>query len=684
MDTLNETRDEISRIDKELIQLLGDRMHAVRQAGAHKARNGDLPLRDPERERALFAVWAKEGGERGLSAYFLGRILREVLAWSRRDQERFLIPDGRPDGTAAIRVAIPGGKGSYSDLAARKLFEARGETVRASSRRTFTACLDALEAAEVDYALLPVENTISGSIDEVYALLGRRRLHVVDEEVWRVEHCLAVLPGVRPEQLRTVRSHPVALQQCERFLSSLVGARAEFWSDTANAAASVAEAGDTSIGALCSEEAARRAGLEVIAEDVADARHNQTRFLLVGPTPRRVDPRVPARTSLVLTVAHRDGALADVLSTFAKAGVNLSKLESRPQPDSPWEYLFYVDVDGNAAEAPLRGALEEVRRHSHHLRVLGTYPRRAGVGVDPIAREVLPPLEPAPDPIAEVESTCRITVPAVAAPPNGKDAPVNGSRTRIRVKGIEIGPDTFTLIAGPCAVESRAQIHDAAEMVRAHGAHMLRGGAFKPRTSPYAFQGLGFEGLAMLAEAGEAFELPIVTEVLRVEDVERVAELADVLQVGARNMQNAALLTAVGRTSRPVLLKRGMSATIDELLLATEYILDAGNHQIILCERGIRTFETATRNTLDISAVPVLKERTHLPILVDPSHAAGRRSLVLPLALAAAAAGADGLIVEAHPRPEEALCDKDQALVAEDLALLQRALIPILSTRVGR
>jgi 3-deoxy-7-phosphoheptulonate synthase len=230
-------------------------------------------------------------------------------------------------------------------------------------------------------------------------------------------------------------------------------------------------------------------------------------------------------------------------------------------------------------------------------------------------------------------------------------------------------------------VESRAQVQDAAAMAKSHGAHMMRGGAFKPRSSPHSFQGLGFEGLDLLASAGRDYEMPIVTEVLQPEHVQAIAEKADVLQVGARNMQNFALLKQLGKIRRPILLKRGMSATLKELLQAAEYIKDGGNQRIILCERGIRTFETATRNTLDISAVPVLKTMTDLPIIVDPSHAAGVRHLVVPLALAAVAAGADGLIVECHPRPEEALCDKDQALREEELDQLLKGLHPILQSQ---
>jgi 3-deoxy-7-phosphoheptulonate synthase len=243
-----------------------------------------------------------------------------------------------------------------------------------------------------------------------------------------------------------------------------------------------------------------------------------------------------------------------------------------------------------------------------------------------------------------------------------------GKRTVVDVEGRRIGGDHFAVIAGPCTVESRDQMLESARVVRDAGAALLRGGAYKPRTSPYSFQGLGQEGLRLLAEAREETGLPIVTEVMDVRDLDAVVEVADVLQIGARNMQNYTLLSEVGRSGKPVLLKRGLSATLEELLMASEYILKEGNKDVILCERGIRTFEKAYRFTLDIMAVPVLKELTHLPIVVDPSHAAGRRELVEPLSLAAAAAGADGIIVEVHPNPEEAICDGPQALRASEFA----------------
>jgi 3-deoxy-7-phosphoheptulonate synthase len=256
-------------------------------------------------------------------------------------------------------------------------------------------------------------------------------------------------------------------------------------------------------------------------------------------------------------------------------------------------------------------------------------------------------------------------------------------RSVIRVGGVPIGPDTLTVIAGPCAVESPEQTLEAAKMARVAGASLLRGGAFKPRSSSYAFQGLGETGLKILADVRCETGLPVVTEVVAASDVDLVASYADMLQVGTRNMQNFPLLQAVGGCGRPVMLKRGMSSTIEEWLMAAEYIAQQGNLDIVLCERGIRTFENATRNTLDISAVPVVQRLSHLPVIVDPSHSGGRRDLVLPLSRAAIAVGADGIIVDVHPHPESALCDGPQALIESDLRELA-SIATHLSPLVGR
>lgn len=249
--------------------------------------------------------------------------------------------------------------------------------------------------------------------------------------------------------------------------------------------------------------------------------------------------------------------------------------------------------------------------------------------------------------------------------------------TVVMVNGVAIGGDEIVIMAGPCAVESEKQLLDTARQVKADGANILRGGAFKPSTSPYHFRGLGKKGLEMLAKTREETGMPVITEVMTPNDVELVANYVDILQIGARNMQNFILLDEVGKTRKPVMLKRGLSSTIQEWLLAAEYILAQGNEQLILCERGIRTFETSTRNTMDISAIPIIKKVSHLPIIADPSHATGKWYLVAPLALAAIAAGADGLMVEVHPNPALALKDGAQSLTFESFRQFMSQAIPI-------
>ena len=279
--------------------------------------------------------------------------------------------------------------------------------------------------------------------------------------------------------------------------------------------------------------------------------------------------------------------------------------------------------------------------------------------LDPVAWEMLP----------GVENVVRILKPYKLA-----SREFHPDNTVITLNGLRIGGEEIVVMAGPCSVESREQITEAAQAVREAGATILRGGAFKPRTSPYAFQGMGEPGLKLLREAADATGLLVVTEVMSPAEVSLVSQYADILQIGTRNMQNYALLHAVGEAHRPVLLKRGMSSTIEELLMAAEYILSHGNYRVMLCERGIRTFETYTRNTLDINAVPALKTLTHLPVIIDPSHATGRRELVEAAALAGIAAGADGLIVEVHAHPDRALSDGAQSLKPEQfIRMMQRA-----------
>ena len=334
-----------------------------------------------------------------------------------------------------------------------------------------------------------------------------------------------------------------------------------------------------------------------------------------------------------------------------------------------------IVMQAGAPEEQLQAVLrrvEELGYHSHLIR--GTQRNVVGAVGDERGKAKLQSLEAMPG----VASVVPILQPFKLA-----SREFRTQKTVVKVGETEIGGDRLALMVGPCSVESEAQILETARFVKKAGATILRGGAFKPRTSPYSFQGLGEHGLELLARAREVTGLKIVTEVLNDRDVELVAKYADILQVGARNMHNFALLNKVGEAQMPVLLKRGMSATIQDLLMSAEYILSHGNYDVILCERGIRTFETATRFTLDLNAVPVLQKLTHLPVIVDPSHGTGYSEYVTAMARAGIAAGADGLMVEVHPKPEEALSDGVQSLTPERFEELIRQLKPV-AKAVGR
>jgi chorismate mutase/prephenate dehydratase len=665
MAKIDKIRSEINSVDERILEALASRRKLAEQIIQEKDHTG-TPIRDLLREEQLLADLIAKGRDRGLDAHLVTRVFHEIIDDSIRSQQLHLL---NYDKIALKRVAFQGIEGAYSELAGRKYFAPYLDHTLFTGADTLEQVVNAVEDGNVDYGLLPVENTTAGSINEVYDLLSIAQLSIIGEEILRVEHCLLALDEVPLASIRRIYSHPQALAECMKFVSKLPNCQALPYADSAMAVKKVKEDGDPSLAAIASEEAGRLYGLKVLRRNIEDQPNNFTRFLVLCRKPSAVDLRIPCKTSLIMSTSHEEGSLLKALSLMHEYKINLSKLESRPIPGMPFQYLFYIDFEGNTADARVAEAIQRLRSATTSLKVLGSYPAQHRAKTSPRV-EIL----------ASSPPEAKVEPPAMAADKKEKvgyklaSREHKGEDTVISVRGVKIGGPGFVVIAGPCAVESPEQIHKCARYVRECGGQLLRGGCFKPRTSPYSFQGLGFDGLQMLAEAGKEYDLPIVTEVLSPADVEPVARYADVLQIGARNMQNFSLLSEVGRTNRPVLLKRGMMSTMEEFLNAAEYILDRGNHQVILCERGIRTFETATRNTLDLGSIPILKRLTHLPILVDPSHAAGKRDLVIPLALAAHAVGPHGLIVEMHPDPEKALSDGPQALYFSQFADLMRRL----------
>jgi 3-deoxy-7-phosphoheptulonate synthase len=573
--------------------------------------------------------------------------------------------------------------GAYSQLVIAHFLREAGidaGTLGVPSYREMATTLAGLRA---DVGVIPIENAIAGTVREAYDLIAEFDLAPIAEVQWRTDHRLLGTRGSELGDVREVLGHPLVLAECGRFLAGLERARAIPCEDTGVAAREVARSGNPALAALAPAAAGITYDLAELAANCTDDPHTYSRFLIVGSRHMAADRPLSLRvkgqrrkTALIFAVEERTGSLASCLSILAQRNVNGDKLESKPFLGHGTERIFYIEFDGDACDANVAQAIAELKDGCKTLAVLGSYDAHIG---PPIGANDRPPqsARAAPAHARRIEP-----IPMPAETPFPRVARLSRPQgSALQIGGVRVADGEFVIVAGPCSVESREQILETAHAVQAHGAVMLRGGAFKPRTSPYAFQGLGWEGVALLAEAGRATGMPTVSEVMTIDQVERMAERIDVLQIGARNMQNFDLLKAVGRAGRPVLLKRGLSATIDELLAAAEYVLAEGNPNVILCERGIRTFETATRNTLDLSAVPVLRERSHLPVFVDPSHGVGVRRWIAPLCYAAKAVGAHGLLLEVHPNPPAAKSDKDQALTFLDFAEILEHLREVTSVR---
>jgi chorismate mutase/prephenate dehydratase len=664
---MDKQRNKINDIDTEIIKLLAKRRNLSKEIISFKNENKSS-IRDKSREKELLTQLIKEGKKSGLDSYFVSKVFHEIIDDSVNLQNKIVIEEDNITSTSFSKgVAVQGIEGSYSFLAANKFFGDSEDQVVFNYKETFEDVVKSVETGETEYAMLPVENTTSGSINDVYDAIIGSKLSIVGEEIFHVKHCLVGLEEIPLNKIKKIYTHIQAARQCSKFLSGFKNDKVEYFIDTARSAKKVKDKDNPLYAAIASEEAAKLFDVVILRENIANHPGNYTRFLIGSMLPITIDERIPAKTSIIMATSQKPGSLVEALSIFRDFNINMTKLQSRPILGNPWEEMFYLDFIGNVTDESVKNLLDELGKHVRFIRVLGCYPAKE------IERtKVELPIQSQEESgdekylsTEEIDNTKKLISPV---PPKTKISYKLASReykaddTIVKVGNVLIGGSNFIVIAGPCSVESKEQIMSCAREAKENAVHILRGGCFKPRTSPYSFQGLGYEALQYLKDAGHSYELPVITEVLTIDQVQKVAEHADILQVGARNMQNFALLSEVGKSFRPVMLKRGMMSSLDELLNAAEYILARGNRQVFLCERGIRTFETATRNTLDLSAIPILKERTHLPIVVDPSHAIGQRDKVTPLAKAAKAVGAHGIMVEFHPEPNKALSDGQQSL----------------------
>jgi chorismate mutase/prephenate dehydratase len=670
---LRELRLKLDGIDEELVRLIASRMQTVGLIIAEK-QGRTAGIKDPNREHEILTRVETLARAAGISVPLARKIFSEIISHSVSRQASTLTGLGPEVGL--LRVAYVGTPFTFNHLAAQKFTSELDEPAEFLGQPSVKEALAALESEVVDLTFLNIESTAAGSINQVYDVLREKDLHIVGEETIKVDLCLCGHADVPLPAVQRVLSHPLALEQCSVFLDALPNARTVAVTDTAEAMRLVAEAKDPTQVAVGSPEAAEAHGLTVLRRGIGNHEEILHRYVALARAPVQFDSRIPCKTSLILSTRHEHGALLRCIETLGNHGLSLTKLESRPHPDRPWEYMFFTDFVGNIADPRVAAALDELRSRALFLKVLGCYPAKAtpveahlpgiklaGAGALPAPAAPPRPASPPPAPIAGRAGPHRLV---------GR-----GSRsqdTLVRVGNLLIGGQGFVVMAGPGAVESEEQIQNIARFARDQGAHVLRGSIFRSRTTPDGFPGLGLPGLELLAAAGRAVGMPVMTEVMTPQEVRPVSERSDLLQIGAQNMQNFPLLREVAKINRPVLLERGLSATIDEWLAAAEYLVAQGNGQVLLCERGIRTFESATPSTLDLSAVVVLRERTHLPVLVDPSHGTGRRAYVPGMAWAARACGAHGLLIEVHPEPEQALADAEQSLSFGEFAGLMEGL----------
>lgn len=684
---VKECRGEISSIDREVLKLLAKRREISREVAKAKEIE-DLPLRDLGREEELLANLISEGRSQNLDAHFVTSVFHNVIDDSLRVQQEYLQsqnPQGNVVKTQTVKIVVHGLEGSHAAAAAAKHFAQLGGQAQYLFAENLEEAVRELSEGKSDFAVIAEEGVQLGAgLHHTYRLLLNNQLVIVGEERIKVSHSLVGLSDVSLSNLLRVYVDSETLAQSGKFLRSIPRCEVCCVENIAQAIAKIKEGSQTYHAAICSDSIAQRCGLKILKQNVADQEF--MRFIFVAREAQKINIRIPCKTSLLLTTDSDPTSAVNIMAKFGAYDLHLSRMESRVDPEDSSKQLYFVDFEGNIEDPQIKSLLADLSKHASFVRVLGCYALK-DLPKAPVRSVVLAAINRT-DSVAPVESAQPAALASVPMAKKAEEPKVKSSGHRlasrqhksetsvIKVKGVELGGEEFVVIAGPCAVESRDQIMICAREAKEHGAQILRGGCFKPRTSPYSFQGLGYQGLEYLQEAGLAVDLPVITELLSQEDLYGVAEKSDIIQIGARNMQNFSLLKAVGKINRPIMLKRGMMASLDELLHAAEYILAQGNQQVFLCERGIRTFETSTRNTLDLSAVPVLKQMTHLPIFVDPSHAVGERDLVAPMAKAAKAVGAHGIMIEFHPKPEEALSDGPQALRFPQFEELMSELLP--------
>lgn len=642
---LNQTREQITALDNELLALLAKR----RSLSLDVARSKEVdirPIRDTQREKELLARLVKQGREQGLDAHYVLSLYQSIIEDSVLNQQAYLQGRANPDlQQQQYSIAYLGARGSYSYLAATRYCERRHVDMQDLGCKSFDEIVQAVESGHADYGFLPIENTSSGSINEVYDVLQHTSLAIVGETTIEVEHCLLGHTGAQLKQIKTVYAHPQPISQCSRFLSHHPDLKLEYCSSSAEAMEKVLQNDDMTVAAIGSAEGGALYQLEALEKELANQKINQSRFIVVARKAIAVPEQLPAKCTLIMATGQKPGALVEALLVLKAHNLNMSKLESRPIPGTPWEEMFYLDLDANLSNEAMQKALKELERITRFIKVLGCYPCET-VNPTQLSNSQLM-IEPSTSRASEM------TKEPDSGPHPRSSLTQKAQLTQITHGRLRVGDQQFGALA-QIALSNDSRVYgQIAKQIKEAGFQAVL------VTNSNNIQNAS-QLLAEMRRALHQFDLSCVMAVEYETELKRATEYGDILFIYGKQMHNIPLLKQVGSLHTPVILERNTMASADELLEAAETVLSKGNQQVILCESGIRTFNEALKPTLDLAGVVKIKSLSHLPIIVNTSYACD--AIGAPIqALAAKHLNADGLILSLT---EESMSLDEQLLIA--------------------
>lgn len=616
---LNQTREQITQLDNELLSLLAER----RRLSLEVARSKEVdirPIRDTQREKELLTRLVKEGREKGLDAHYVISLYQSIIEDSVLNQQAYLHGRANPETQKQqYCIAYLGARGSYSYLAATRYCLRRQVDMLDLGCQSFDEIVQAVESGHADYGFLPIENTSSGSINEVYDVLQHTSLSIVGETTIEVSHCLLGKPGSKLSDIKTVYAHPQPISQCSRYLSQHKDLRLEYCSSSAEAMEKVNQSADNSAGAIGSAEGGALYQLESIEAGLANQKINQSRFIVVARKAVAVPEQLPAKTTLIMATGQKAGALVEALLALKAHQLNMSKLESRPIPGTPWEEMFYLDIDANISSEAMQAGLKQLERITRFIKVLGCYPCETVKPTQLSNSQLL--IEPSTSKTQNLsDNTPEISPYRYSKAYKAQDSEISSGPLSIGAGHIGvIAKMSLTKELSPLAL---SQFEHRVKQLKEIGFQAIILEAVNLLVSPELT-------LAKLRQILHQYDLLCIVAVEQSADMALATQQADMLFINGKQMFNQALLTQAGTLPMPLLLERNDMASYEEFLAATEIILSQGNQQLILCDSGVRTFNHANLPTLDLASLIQIKATSHLPIVINPCYAIAQDALVL-------------------------------------------------------